>query len=51
MIAAILIALLALMLASSLPWLPYSRQWGFGGAAGIAVALLLAVWLRVERVI
>ena len=51
MIAGFLVALLAVMLAGSLPLWPWSRKWGFFGAGGIGVVLLLALALVWQRVL
>ena len=42
-----LIAVLVLLLIVALPLWPYSRQWGFYGAVGIA-ALLAVVFLLIH---
>ncbi len=51
MIAWFLIALLAALLAGSLPFWPWSRKWGFFGAGGIGMVLLLVLVLLWQRVL
>ena len=45
MLVYLLIAVLVLLLAVSLPVWPYSRAWGFFGAGGIGGILLLVLLL------
>lgn len=45
MIRDVLIAVLVLMLAGSLPAWPYSRAWGFYATGGIGTLLLLVILL------
>ncbi|HEY0784962.1 MAG TPA: DUF3309 family protein [Acidobacteriaceae bacterium] len=41
----LLLAFLVLMLIASLPAWPYTRQWGYYGAGGIAIMLVLVLVL------
>ena len=45
MLAYLLIIILAVLLAGSLPLWPYSRAWGYFGAGGIGSILLLVALL------
>ena len=48
MLGIILLAILILMLAASLPWWPYARRWGYGPAATIAVVFIITLILQLD---
>ena len=51
MLVKLLITMLAVLIAGALPVWPYSRRWGYLGAMGIGVVLVLVLLLHGENVI
>ncbi len=51
MLLTALVVMLVLLFAGALPVWPYSRKWGYAGAGGIAVLLLLVLLMHMENVI
>jgi hypothetical protein len=51
MVLKLLIAALVVLFAGALPVWPYSRRWGYLGAGGIGVILVLVLLLHRQNVI